>query len=196
MYYGEKVKLRALEMTDLPMIMEHINHWDTRMFLGNALPISERAEAEWLQRAMTATPWKDGNLYLAIEDKRTGLFIGTTGLHDISPQTRHAELGIFIHNPDNCGKGYGTDAVRVMLWVAFHVLGMEAVMLRHLDINERARKAYLKAGFKPVGVMRRTAFIGGQFHDLAVMDITREEFLELYPPGSFVGSPSCGRTES
>jgi len=189
MYYGKIVRLRAPEMSDLTKILEHVNEWETRRFLGVVLPTSEKAEREWLEKATTSNPWKDGNLYLAIEDKQTGELIGTTGLHGVSAHDRCAELGIFIHNPENCGKGYGTDALRVVLWVAFHVLGLESVYLHYIDINERGRRAYEKAGFKHAGVLRRRIFSSGEFHNLVAMDILREEFMQQYPPGTMVGEP-------
>ncbi|MHA2313524.1 MAG: GNAT family N-acetyltransferase, partial [Candidatus Thorarchaeota archaeon] len=115
MYYGEKVKLRALEMSDLDSIMKGWNNFEMRRFLASALPMSQHVEREWLEKASKARPWQDGALNLAIEDKKTGEFLGTTGIFDISKQMQRAEFGIAIHNPDNFGKGYGTDATKVML---------------------------------------------------------------------------------
>ncbi len=189
MYYGNLVRIRAPELSDLAKMMEHVNTFETRRFLGLSLPMSEKAEREWLEKATTSNPWKDGNAYFVIDDKQTGELIGTTGLHSVSAQDRTAELGIFIHNPENCGKGYGTDALRVVLWIAFHVLGLESVYLHYIDINERGRRAYEKVGFKHVGVCRRRIYNAGEFHDLVAMDILREEFMEAYPPGTMVGEP-------
>lgn len=189
MYYGEKVRLRALEMTDLDKILEHWNTFEMRRFLGGALPFSENAEREWLERATKSKPWKDGEIVLAIEDKHTSQFLGTTSLFGISTQSRRAELGIAIHNKDNFGKGYGTDALRVMLWIGFHILGLHSIYLYHAAFNERGRRAYEKVGFKPVGAFREVVYMEGQRYDLMAMDILKSEFLEEYPPGSHVGSP-------
>jgi RimJ/RimL family protein N-acetyltransferase len=187
MYYGQLVKIRAVEMSDLPKIMEYVNTWETRRFLGVLGPMSEKAEREWLEKATTSNPWKDGNVYFAIEDKETGELLGTTGLHGVSAQDRSAELGIFIHNPENCGKGYGTDAILVVLWIAFYVLGLQSVMLHYLHFNERGRRAYEKAGFKHVGVFRKRTFNSGEYQDLVAMDILREEFAEKHPPERQIG---------
>ena len=187
MYYGEKVCLRALEMDDLDNIMKHWNTYEMRRFLTSVLPMSESTERKWLERATTLHPWKDGEIVLAIEDKKTGEFLGTTSLMRISKQNNSAEFGIAIHNPDNLGKGYGTDAIRVVLWVAFHVLGLNSVQLVTLIHNERAQRAYEKAGFKKTGVFRQAAFMEGKFHDFVIMDILREEFLQQYPPGTTIG---------
>jgi len=117
MYYGDKVRLRAIEMSDLDEIMKHWNTYETRRFLYSATPNSQEHERKWLEEATTSTPWKSGSMVLAIEDKKSGQFLGTVGLDSISTQHRRAEFGIAIHNPENHGKGYGTDATKVMLWV-------------------------------------------------------------------------------
>jgi RimJ/RimL family protein N-acetyltransferase len=189
MYYGEKVCLRALEMDDLDKILKFWNNLELRQYLSNQVPMSRNYERQWLEKSTKQDPWQDGAMTLAIDDKKTGEFLGTVGLFNISKQHRSAEFGIAIHNPDNLGKGYGTDTTRVMLWIAFHILGLNSVNLLTLDINERGQGAYEKAGFKRAGLYRQGAFVMGAFHDFIIMDILKEEFFEVYPPGTDVGKP-------
>jgi len=189
MYYGEKVRLRALEMEDLDVILEHFNNLEIRQYLNSQIPMSRNAERQWLERSTTMDPWKDGGMTLAIEDKKTGEFLGTVSLFGISKQHKRAEFGIAVHKPENLGKGYGTDATRVMLWIAFHILGLNSVYLITLDFNERAQRAYEKTGFKKAGVFRQGAYLKGEFKDFIIMDILKEEFLKEYPPGTEVGTP-------
>lgn len=66
--------------------------------------MSRVAERQWLERASTEDPWKDGGMTLAIEDKKSGEFLGTVSLFDISKQHKRAEFGIAIHKLDNLGK--------------------------------------------------------------------------------------------
>ncbi|TFG96364.1 N-acetyltransferase [Candidatus Thorarchaeota archaeon] len=189
MYHGELVKLRALEMEDLDIILKHFNNLELRQYLATAWPMSRNAERQWLERATTMNPWKDGEFILAIEDKKTNEFLGSVSLFDISKQHQRAEFGIAIHNPDNLGKGYGTDTTKVMLWVAFHVLGLNTVFLLTLDSNKRAQRAYEKAGFKYAGIFRQGSYMLGKFHDFVIMDVTKDDFMEQFPPGSEVGQP-------
>ncbi len=189
MYYGEKVCLRALEVEDLDDIMKHWNNLEIRQYLNSQTPMSRQAEQRWLEQSTTLDPWKDGKMILAIDDKKTGKFLGTVSVFDISKQHKRAEFGIAIHSPENLGKGYGTDATRVMLWVAFHILGLNSIFLLTLGSNERAQKAYEKAGFKRSGVFRKGAYVKGVFQDFIIMDILKEEFFVEYPPGTEVGQP-------
>ena len=187
MYYGTKVFLRQIEMNDLPKIMEYWNTYETRRFLSALLPHSELYEKQWIEKAATSTPFKDGQVVFVIEDNTTKAFIGTTGLHNINSQSHGAEFGIAIHRPANTEKGYGTDATTLTLWIAFHILGLNSVMLRVLDFNVRAIHVYEKVGFTHVGRHREACFIEGKYHDILIMDILKSEFFEKYPPGSFIG---------
>jgi diamine N-acetyltransferase len=183
MYDGNLVTLRALEMSDLTAIEEHWNSWELRRTIGVPLPGSRR---EWLEFVAKADPWKDGELNLAIVEKKTGEFLGTIGLRDIAFPHRRAEFGISIHDPKDRSKGYGTDATRVMLWIGFHLLGLESIYLDTFPDNAEAHRAYVKAGFKDVGLLRNTEFREGRYEDLLIMDITREEFFKTYPPGTSI----------
>ena len=133
-------------------------------------------------------PWKDGGIVLAIEDKSTNSFLGTTSFFGISKQHQRAEFGIAIHNPENFGKGFGTDATKVMLWFGFHILGLNTIVLETLEKNKRAQRAYEKAGFKRIGIFRQASYMAGTFNDHVIMDITREDFLKEYPPGTQIGN--------
>ncbi|MHA2311165.1 MAG: GNAT family N-acetyltransferase [Candidatus Thorarchaeota archaeon] len=189
MYNGKLVYLRALELSDLDAIMEHWNSWELRRSIGVPLPSSEVSRRHWLETMSKADPWKDGELNLAIIDKKTGRFLGIIGLRDIVTPHRRAEFGISIHNPQDRSKGYGTDATRVMLWIGFHILGLQSIYLDTFPDNKEAYQAYVKAGFKEVGLLRNTEFREGQNQDLLIMDIIRKEFFETYPPGTTVGTP-------
>ncbi|MGY5874128.1 MAG: GNAT family protein [Candidatus Thorarchaeota archaeon] len=181
--------MRALELTDLDMLMKFWNNLEIRKFLMSAVPMSRNAEKQWLEEATKHSPWKDGRIVLAVEDKKTQEFLGTVSLFDISAQCRHAEFGIALHNPENLGKGYGTDTTKVMLWFGFHLLGLNTIYLYAQAENKRAIRTYEKAGFKMIGTYRQSCFSLGEFKDQIAMDITAEEFMQQYPTGTMVGEP-------
>jgi RimJ/RimL family protein N-acetyltransferase len=93
-------------------------------------------------------------------------------------------LGISIWNPEGRGKGYGTDTVLVLLWVGFHVLGLNNIYLYALERNARAIHVYEKVGFRKVGVFREIMYSMGQFQNAVAMDITKSDFMKQYPPGT------------
>jgi RimJ/RimL family protein N-acetyltransferase len=176
-------------MSDLDDIVKYLNTYELRRFLGSALPMSREVEKQWLERATKSSPFKDGEMALAIVDKKSNEFLGTCGLFGISSSNRHAEFGISIHNPENLSKGYGTDATRVILWIGFNVLGLNTINLRAYSNNKRAIRAYEKAGFKMCGTLREHCFSEGQFQDHVFMDVTAKEFFQAYPEGTHISPP-------
>ena len=189
MFYGEKVKLRPLEESDLDNILKHWNDWEIRRTLLLPIPMSRVMEQEWLHNAVRSSPFKDGRVIFAIEDKNTHEFLGTTSLESIRFHNGTAEFGIAIMNKARLGMGYGTDTTTVMLWYGFHILNLHSIYLRVMEYNKRGIRAYEKAGFKQVGRMREQVFNEGKWHDVIIMDILQAEFSEKFPPGTFVGEP-------
>jgi RimJ/RimL family protein N-acetyltransferase len=187
MYYGELVCLRALEESDVDSMLLHWNTWELRRTIGVPLPRSRAAMEDWFVRTSKTDPWKDGELTLAITEKSNGEFLGVATIRGIRSPHSRGRLGISIYNPENRSKGYGTDATRVMLWIAFHILGLRSISLDTFPGNQRAVRAYEKCGFKRVGLLRKTEFMDGEYHDLLIMDILREEFMQDYPSGKSVG---------
>jgi len=181
MYYGDLVCLRAVKPSDIDEVLKHWNDLNFRRLLGPPIPWSRRYLETWLEKRITADPWKDKMIELAITNKVTGAFLGFVHLEDIKRPHSRAEFGISIQNPDNRSKGYGTDAIRVILWVAFNILGLHSVYLDTMEDNERAIRTYEKVGFKRVGILRETEFIGGAYKGLLVMDILRDEFEKANP---------------
>jgi RimJ/RimL family protein N-acetyltransferase len=183
MYFGKRVHLRPIEPEDLDNIMKHWNNLEMRQYLAHAIPMSRAAERDFLDTLSKADPWKDGRMVLAIENRKSQEYLGSISLGNISKQNRNAELGIAILDPNNFGKGYGTDSIKVMLWVGFNILGLESIYLSTFPQNERGQRAFKSAGFKQAGVLRRGIFTMGEFRDLIIMDVLKEEFFERYPPG-------------
>ena len=187
MYTGKLVHLRALEMSDIDDILKFQNTLELRRFLGPPIARSRKYMEEWLQKVSVWDPWKDGHLYMAICEKTTGRFLGGAALQDILFPHNRAELSVSIYNPGDRGKGYGTDAVMVLLWVGFHILGLNSIYLDTMEDNERAIRVYEKIGFKRVGLLRETEYMDGAYKGLLIMDLLRKEFIEKYPSGTFSG---------
>ncbi|MGN9909627.1 GNAT family N-acetyltransferase [Phytohabitans sp. LJ34] len=91
------------------------------------------------------------------------------------PQYRHAGLDIYL-DPGRSGRGLGTDAVRTLARHLVDDLGHHRLVIDPAADNVAAIRAYEKAGFKPVGVMRRyEQGQDGTFHDGLLMDLLAGE---------------------
>lgn len=168
---GERVYLRPLELEDLDRCFRWIMDPEVnRYLLGPRLPLNRLREEEWLRSLYRS----DRDMVFAICLKEGDRHIGNCGLHRISWLDRFAELGIVIGEPDCWGKGYGTEAVRLLLDYAFRVLNLNRVELHVFATNERAIRSYRKVGFQEEGRLRKRRFVQGAYVDELVMAILRE----------------------
>lgn len=108
-----------------------------------------------------------------ISDNR---LIGFVALYNIEWNNRSATLGIGIGDTAYQGKGYGSEALQLILRYAFHELNLNRVGLEVISYNERAVRSYEKAGFCHEGRKREAVLRNGEQYDLLVMGILRSEW--------------------
>lgn len=89
---------------------------------------------------------------------------------------RNAFVGIGIGNREDWGRGYGTDAMRILLRFAFTEVNLNRVTLNVFEYNPRAIRSYEKAGFRHEGRIRGALLKDGQRWDMVFMGILREEW--------------------
>ncbi|HKM28223.1 MAG TPA: GNAT family protein [Anaerovoracaceae bacterium] len=85
---------------------------------------------------------------------------------------------IYIADKNNRGKGYGEEALRMMLEYAFINLHMERVTLDHFTGNKAASDLYQKLGFQYEGIMRNGGKKNGKYVDLHLMSMLRSEYYD------------------
>ena len=112
-------------------------------------------------------------LICLVEDERP---IGEVMLTDLDYVNGSASLGIVIGEPDEWGKGYGTDAVRALVDFGFAELRLERIWLEVATDNPRAERSYTKAGFTREATLRHDRWEGGRYTDGYVMSILRDEW--------------------
>lgn len=120
-------------------------------------------------------PRDDERIFFIVR-KEDNELIGTVGLHNINHINRCATLGIFIGDKSGRNKGYGTEAIRLILEYGFKYLNLNNIKLDVLSFNDRARACYKKCGFKEYGIRRKSEFVCGKYYDRVEMDILAEEF--------------------
>src|SRR5262249_46549748 len=86
-------------------------------------------------------------LRLAVLLKANGRVIGDVVLTWIDNEHRQGEIGFVLH-PDHQGKGYTTEAVGVLLRVAFEVLGLHRVFGRTEARNVGSARVMEKLGMR------------------------------------------------
>jgi RimJ/RimL family protein N-acetyltransferase len=117
---------------------------------------------------------ESGGIAFAIE--ADGKFIGQCALFDFKPGHQVCELGITIGDKDYWGRGYGREAISLLLEYAFRYHNLHRVMLEVHGRNVRAVKAYQACGFVEEGRLREHVWSDGSYDDLVVMGVLRKEF--------------------
>jgi ribosomal-protein-alanine N-acetyltransferase len=165
---GAKVRLRAIEPEDVPMLHQWINQSPARDWLMTRLPLSRENERAWAASAAVspATP-------TFVVQTRTGKDIGVIGL---TLHGARAELGIALHEPRYWSGGYGTDAVQTLVDGAFRALPLLRIELIVFPDNVRAIRCYEKARFSKEGVLRAREYRRGKYQDVVIMSILHEEW--------------------
>ena len=108
-------------------------------------------------------------------------YIGQCGLRSPDYRSGTGTLGITIGRKEFWGKGYGTEAVRLVVDYGFRFMNLQNVMLRTASFNERGQGAYKRAGFKEMGRRRNAIFIDGKRYDEIYMDCIPSEFVSPVP---------------
>lgn len=179
MLHGDRVRLRAIERSDVPAFVRWMNDPEVRRGLLVFEPLSTIAEERWVEGLAD----RPNDRVYAVEAELEGRWrhIGNVGLHGIDLHHRRAEIGIVIGEKELWGRGYGNEALVVMLRFAFHELGLHRVELEVFGTNTRAQKTYRTIGFVEEGVRREAIYQRGRFMDAIRMSILRPEFDARYP---------------
>ncbi len=169
---GRNVFLRPPEVVDVEQFRRWMNSPYIRERLSRSGPLSEAAEKEFIESANR----KPGEYHFAICDAADGRLIGGCGAHQLSLPHRSARMGIFIGDPAGRGRGYGMEAVRLLVEFAFAELNLDRLDLEVLADNWPAICAYQKAGFKPEGCLRQARYKAGHYVDVYIFSILRSEW--------------------
>ncbi len=174
---GQQVYLRPAEREDIPTFVRWFTDAEVTANLAMFAPMSMAGETAWFDRMVAAQGSTDYHFVICLlADDRP---IGTAGLHEINFVDGRAEFGIAIGERSEWGRGHGTDATRAICDFGFGALRLERIGLFVYAGNDRARRAYEKAGFVHEGILRRAHFSRGEHHDVHVMGIVREDWQAL-----------------
>ena len=174
---GKLVRLRGYELSDLDTVMKWINDEEVTQFLGGGMlsyPVSSIAERKFVERFGMSESANEKTF--AIETLTENRFIGALSLNGIDWINRHSGLGIMIGDKQYWGRGYGMDAMMVLMRLAFDKLNFHRLWLHVYDFNARAIASYERCGFKREGVLREHRNFRGAYHDTIVMGILESEY--------------------
>ncbi|MFD1956336.1 GNAT family N-acetyltransferase [Paenibacillus thailandensis] len=171
---GNAISLRYACKQDLDEYFAYLQDEETTRLTGSQQHFTREGTAVWLQK-ISAVNAEERVDYMIIE-KSSGKLIGEVVLNEIDTVNRSANIRIGIRGSGNRGKGYGTEAMRLMLRVGFEDLKLHRIHLGVYAFNPRAVHVYEKIGFRREGVQRDVLFDNGQYHDMILMAMLEQDY--------------------
>lgn len=169
---GDRVYLRPFQKEDYTLIQKALSNPEIRKMTGNqhylSLPSIEKAYDSF------ALDTKRIDLVIALQE--TDEAVGDVSLNGVDHLNRNANVRIALHEEKYFGKGYGTEALKLLLEHGFNTLNLYRISLNVYDFNNRGQKSYEKLGFKREGVIRGELYSEGKYHDNILMGVLAEEF--------------------
>lgn len=167
---GRLVRLAPLREEDAEDLFRWINDRELVVLNAPFKPVSWDEHLRWFERIRAAPDVQIFGIRRRDDDR----LIGSCQLNGIDAGSQSCSLQIRIGERDAWGKGYGTEAVRLLVEHAFQDLGLQQVELEVFADNERAIRTYRKVGFREQGVRKAAAVIDGEPVDVIVMAVETE----------------------
>lgn len=164
-----QINLRALKKSDSDLILNWMKNDKLRYLIGTTFPITELEHENWFQNRMLE---KDNRMFVIELENETA--IGIVGFKNLDWINSNSELFIYIGNENYWGKGYGKEALKLLINFAFNSLNLHMLYLEVFSYNENATKMYEKLGFNQDGILRQSKYQDGQYYDKIIMSKINE----------------------
>lgn len=131
----------------------------------------------WIEKDLDVDSKTIESFFFAIHALDSDQLLGFVSLFGINWNHGDTWVGIGLGEREHWGKGYGTDAMRVILRYAFSELNLHRVTLGVFEYNPRAIRSYEKSGFRHEGRIRKHLLKDSKRWDVLQMGVLREEWL-------------------
>ncbi|SFB45216.1 Protein N-acetyltransferase, RimJ/RimL family [Amycolatopsis marina] len=165
--HGDTVVLRGLDDSYLDEMWVALHDPETIRYTGTHATFTR----EQVERYLAARPAATDRADWAITRAEDGAFLGEVVLFELDALNESMSFRIALAGPHAFGRGYGTEATRLVLGFAFATVGLHRVGLEVFDFNTRAQRVYEKCGFVREGVLRDALLWDGTRHDTVVMSV-------------------------
>jgi len=180
LFMGKLVRLAGIDPDEISKSFAQWNRDSEYMRLLDSDPPrlhSSKAIKEWIEKDLEK---RTDMCWFAIRTLEDDRLLGDITLSVINWGSREAFAGIGIGAREFWDKGYGTDAMQLLLRYGFTELNLRRISLTVFEFNQRAMRSYEKAGFRLEGRQRQFMRREGRRWDILYMGILREEWMENY----------------
>lgn len=171
---GERLYLRPLEPgQDNHLYSTWLNDEEIRRYFS-VYPTSDARGKERIENLYKSF----GHVIFGVVRIEDNSLIGLVGLKDINTLNQSAEFYVIIGDRSAWGKGYGTEATKLMIRYGFMELNLNRIQTQDMEENIGGWRADEKAGFKYEGTIREAIMRFGKYHDVRFYSILRREYME------------------
>lgn len=171
---GTKINLRPITVEDAAGMFASLSDEESMRLTGTQASFTFEQVQKFCERISKA----DDRADYAITLKDDPAYIGEVVLNDIDWENRSASFRIALGSSAHFGKGYGSEATRLIVDYGFRVLKLHRIELEVYDFNPRAQHVYEKIGFKREGVRRDVLFWDGAYQSAIIMSILEDEYFD------------------
>ena len=168
---GERLFLSPLCQEDAAVYAAWMNDANIARYLG---PFDKLITAKGAEKGLLEPPEDTQRYAIVLHD--SDRFIGIITLKQINHLNRSATLSIVIGDAANHSKGYGAEAIRLLLEYAFKWLNLSNILLKVHAPNLAAIACYQKVGFREIGRRTASEYVDGEYLDDVYMEILPEMF--------------------
>jgi ribosomal-protein-alanine N-acetyltransferase len=171
MLRSELLRLRPVQEGDLDALYLSFNNHEYR---GAYFPIDVMSEVKLRQDFEKNGFWdrEEGMLLMVTPDDH---IVGEIEFFPITHYLVGYELSYLIFGREHSGKGYATEAVRLLGEFLFGRRRINRLQLNIHPDNEASRRVAMKAGYTFEGLMRGCWWHRGRYHDLEIWSLLRDE---------------------
>ncbi|MED1947890.1 MULTISPECIES: GNAT family N-acetyltransferase [Brevibacillus] len=173
---GERVFLRPIGTEDTELYFRSLFNKETRMLTGT----QKHFTREQIHLYIANKGPDSSSVLLLICLCENDQVIGDVQIGDIDSKNRSAFIRISIDQNAYQGKGYGSEALLLMLDYGFGILNLHRIELNVFAFNERAIHTYEKLGFQREGVQRQALYYNHAYHDSILMSMLADEYRAKY----------------
>ncbi|MFX1503371.1 MAG: GNAT family N-acetyltransferase [Promethearchaeota archaeon] len=170
-----RVKLGPIKREYIDSFLKWFNDPEITQYLIMYRPMTRMSEEDWIENLKE----KNDDIHFSIvifHENGSEKIIGNCGLHKINWKDRIAEVGIVIGEKEYQNKGYGSEALDILLEYGFDTVNLNRIELYVYEYNTRAIKSYKKVGFVEEGRKRQFIWNKGKYYDAILMSVLAEEW--------------------
>ena len=181
---AENIYLRTIEEDDLPVYFGWLNDQKTTKWMQRGIWPNNMDEMKSYYNS-----FQNGkSLFLAILAKKEvqapyekfNIHIGNIALTSVHPEFRTAEISIIIGYTLMQGKGYGSNAIKLLSDHAFKRMNLNRLQAGAVVENIGCIKAFKKNGFKEEGILRQAYYCEGEYRDVMIMGLIKEDWRKAH----------------